>query len=170
EHDSTARRERAETVQHGHRERQTIDVAADAPYRAEQRRTLRRGKRRQNVVQHLVECVGEPCERELCFGRGRPATENLPTAGAPLVGGGRNERRLSDSGLAFEQEDASPLRMFSEESPVVPSSAPGPTSASGAGAIGTQRSVTRRGELDKDTRAIHVLRSEAAERPRRGTR
>jgi hypothetical protein len=87
------------------------------PARREQRRTLRRGERRQVTVQDLPEYVSKRRKRELRLGRCRPAAEDLPAATPCLLVGGPKQRCLSDAGLALQEESAGPLQARFEELP-----------------------------------------------------
>jgi hypothetical protein len=117
ERDWAAARKPVEKVEDAHREGEPVDVRVGTPDRSEQGCSLRLGERRQVTVQDLSESVSERRERELRLGCGRPAREDVPAATPRLFLCGRKQCRLSNAGLALQEESAGPLQARPEELP-----------------------------------------------------
>jgi len=117
ERDRAAARKPAEKVENTHREGEPVDLRAGTPDRSQQGRPLRLGEPRQVTVRDFPQCVGQRRKRELRLGCCRPAREDLPAAAPCLLVGGRKQRRLSDAGLALQEESAGPLQARFEELP-----------------------------------------------------
>jgi hypothetical protein len=113
--DRTAARKAAEKTEDAHREGKAVDLGAGAPDRSEERRSLRLGERRQASAHDLPECVSERRKRELRLRFGRPTAEDVPAATPCLLAGCCEQRRLSDAGLALQEESARLLRERFEE-------------------------------------------------------
>ena len=76
----------------------------------------RRGQRRQQIVDDVLEEVPEPHVGEAALRLGRSCRQNAEPQRAGMLDAGQPERRLPDAGFALEHESSRPVPRSVDES------------------------------------------------------